>query len=194
MDPVERMAREAQEARTLLGVGAIVRAGEGGADHSSGHSQPSRVGQKHLAADGVSRLRYGAGPERLQLLVVEIAHTAVGHLALPRRRQRKLRVLKVGVHSVSVADRRGVDKYDMVDQAGVAAVPSETPLLKVRLRAGEDRNLAALELGDVQITGADPFGEETAAEIREAFILGSRRTPGRIETRSWTPRRRKPRL
>jgi biopolymer transport protein ExbD len=47
----------------------------------------------------------------------------------------------------------------MPAQAGVAAVPSETPLLKVRLRAGEDRDLAALELGDVQITGADPFAE-----------------------------------
>ena len=47
----------------------------------------------------------------------------------------------------------------MPAQAGVAAVPSETPLLKVRLRANENRDLAALELGDVQITGTNPFSE-----------------------------------
>jgi biopolymer transport protein ExbD len=47
----------------------------------------------------------------------------------------------------------------MPAQAGVAAMPSETPLLKVRLRAGENRELASLELGDVQIEGADPFGQ-----------------------------------
>src|SRR5215213_7410253 len=47
----------------------------------------------------------------------------------------------------------------MPAQAGVAAVPSETPLLKVRLRANENRDLAGLELGDVQITGANPFYE-----------------------------------
>ena len=47
----------------------------------------------------------------------------------------------------------------MPAQAGVAAEPSETPLLKVRLRAGADRNLVGVELGDVPITGADPFGQ-----------------------------------
>ena len=47
----------------------------------------------------------------------------------------------------------------MPAQAGVAAEPSESPLLKVRLRAGEDRNLIGVELGDVAITGADPFGQ-----------------------------------
>jgi biopolymer transport protein ExbD len=47
----------------------------------------------------------------------------------------------------------------MPAQSGVAAMPSETPLLKVRLRAGPDRNLVGVELGDVAITGADPFGQ-----------------------------------
>lgn len=47
----------------------------------------------------------------------------------------------------------------MPAQAGVAAVPSETPLLKVRLRADENRNLAGLELGEVQINGTNPFFE-----------------------------------
>jgi biopolymer transport protein ExbD len=47
----------------------------------------------------------------------------------------------------------------MPAEAGVAAAPSETPLLKVRLRADENRELAGLELGDVQITGRNPFAE-----------------------------------
>src|SRR5688572_17437654 len=47
----------------------------------------------------------------------------------------------------------------MPAQAGAAAMPSETPILKVRLRANEERNLAALELGDVAITGENPFFE-----------------------------------
>jgi biopolymer transport protein ExbD len=45
----------------------------------------------------------------------------------------------------------------MPAESGVAAMPSETPILKVRLRAGENRELSALELGDVQITGDNPF-------------------------------------
>jgi biopolymer transport protein ExbD len=47
----------------------------------------------------------------------------------------------------------------MPAQAGAAAMPTETPILKVRLRANEERNLAGLELGDVQITGDNPFYE-----------------------------------
>ena len=47
----------------------------------------------------------------------------------------------------------------MPAEAGIAAEPSETPLLRVRLRAGDDRELAGVELGDVAITGDDPFGQ-----------------------------------
>jgi biopolymer transport protein ExbD len=47
----------------------------------------------------------------------------------------------------------------MPAQAGQSAQPSETPLLKVRLRANEARELSSVELGDVPIVGADPFGD-----------------------------------
>jgi len=47
----------------------------------------------------------------------------------------------------------------MPAEAGVAAMPSETPLLKVRLTADEKRELAGVELGDVAITGEDAFGQ-----------------------------------
>jgi len=47
----------------------------------------------------------------------------------------------------------------MPAEAGVAAMPSETPLLKVRLTADENRELAGVELGDVAISGEDPFGQ-----------------------------------
>jgi biopolymer transport protein ExbD len=45
----------------------------------------------------------------------------------------------------------------MPAQAGESAVPSETPLLKVRLHAGENRELAGVELGDIQIKSNTPF-------------------------------------
>jgi biopolymer transport protein ExbD len=45
----------------------------------------------------------------------------------------------------------------MPAEAGVAAVPSETPIIRVRLRANDARGLASLELGDVAITGDNPF-------------------------------------
>ncbi|MCA9258763.1 MAG: biopolymer transporter ExbD, partial [Planctomycetales bacterium] len=47
----------------------------------------------------------------------------------------------------------------MPASSGESAQPSETPVLKVRLRAGEDRNLAAVQLGDVPLTGGNPFFE-----------------------------------
>jgi biopolymer transport protein ExbD len=47
----------------------------------------------------------------------------------------------------------------MPAQAGATALPSETPILKVRLTANEARDLGGVSLGDVQITGADPFGQ-----------------------------------
>lgn len=47
----------------------------------------------------------------------------------------------------------------MPAEAGVSAQPSETPVLRVRLRAGANRELAGVELGDVAITGDDPFGQ-----------------------------------
>lgn len=47
----------------------------------------------------------------------------------------------------------------MPAEAGVSAAPSETPVLRVRLRAGENRELASVELGEVAIVGDDPFGQ-----------------------------------
>ncbi|MBX3424477.1 MAG: biopolymer transporter ExbD [Pirellulales bacterium] len=43
--------------------------------------------------------------------------------------------------------------------AGESAQPSETPVIRVRLRAGENRELAGVELGDAAITGENPFGQ-----------------------------------
>jgi biopolymer transport protein ExbD len=47
----------------------------------------------------------------------------------------------------------------MPAQAGAAAMPSDLPILKVRLTANDNRDLGGVSLGDVQITGADPFGQ-----------------------------------
>jgi biopolymer transport protein ExbD len=66
----------------------------------------------------------------------------------------------------------------MPAQAGIAAEPSETPLLKVRLRAGEDRNLIGVELGDVAITGADPFGQ---LQTRIRGLVDDSSGPGSVE-------------
>ncbi len=63
------------------------------------------------------------------------------------------------VFTFKIALPEGDFNVRMPAQAGAAAIPSETPLLKVRLRADEERNLAALELGDVQITGNNSFAE-----------------------------------
>lgn len=51
-------------------------------------------------------------------------------------------------------------------QQSVASTPSETPLLKVRLRAGDDGELAALQLGDVSFSGDAPF-YQLQTKIRE---------------------------
>jgi biopolymer transport protein ExbD len=45
----------------------------------------------------------------------------------------------------------------MPAQSGATAMPSDLPILKVRLTAGPDRDLTGIELGDVQITGENPF-------------------------------------
>jgi biopolymer transport protein ExbD len=47
----------------------------------------------------------------------------------------------------------------MPAEAGMSAEPSDSPVIKVRLRAGADRELSGVQLGDVAITGDDPFGE-----------------------------------
>lgn len=56
-----------------------------------------------------------------------------------------------------------------------ASVPSETPLLKVKLRAGPDRNLASLQLGDLAFSGDHPFAE-LQSHIRS--IIGDDGGPG----------------
>ena len=49
--------------------------------------------------------------------------------------------------------------------AGNVSEPSETPLLKVRLEANADRELASLQLGDLKFGGNAPFAQ-LQAEIR----------------------------
>lgn len=44
-------------------------------------------------------------------------------------------------------------------QTTQASQPSETPLLKVRLRANDDGSLAGVQLGDRQLSGESPFGQ-----------------------------------
>jgi biopolymer transport protein ExbD len=43
--------------------------------------------------------------------------------------------------------------------ASVTTQPSETPLLRVRLRAAPDRELASVQLGDVVFEGQAPFAQ-----------------------------------
>ena len=47
----------------------------------------------------------------------------------------------------------------MPAQAGATAMPSDLPILKVRLTANDARDLGGVSLGDVQIAGNDPFGQ-----------------------------------
>jgi biopolymer transport protein ExbD len=47
----------------------------------------------------------------------------------------------------------------MPADSGEAAEPTDTPLLKVRLRAGGDRHLAGVQLGDVDLGTDNPFFE-----------------------------------
>ena len=63
------------------------------------------------------------------------------------------------VFTFKIALPEGDFNVRMPAEAGMSAEPSETPLIKVRLRAGADRELAGVQLGDVAITGDNPFGE-----------------------------------
>lgn len=56
-----------------------------------------------------------------------------------------------------------------------ASTPSETPLLKVRLQAGENGELAGVQFGDVNITGNAPF-YQLQTKIRE--LVGDGAGPG----------------
>jgi len=47
----------------------------------------------------------------------------------------------------------------MPTEMGEAVSPSETPVLRVRMRAGANRELASISLGDVSLEGDDPFGQ-----------------------------------
>jgi biopolymer transport protein ExbD len=57
----------------------------------------------------------------------------------------------------------------------VSSQPSETPLLRVRLRATPDRELASVQLGDVVFEGRAPFAQ-LQAEIRS--LVGDAAGPG----------------
>ena len=59
--------------------------------------------------------------------------------------------------------------------ASQSSEPSETPLLKVRLRARPDRELASLQLGDVVFDGRAPFFQ-LQSEIRS--LVGDDAGPG----------------
>ena len=59
--------------------------------------------------------------------------------------------------------------------ASTSSKPSETPLLKVRLRANPDRELATLQLGDVVLDGRAPFFQ-LQSEIRA--LVGDAGGPG----------------
>jgi biopolymer transport protein ExbD len=59
--------------------------------------------------------------------------------------------------------------------ASTTSEPSETPLMKVRLRATPDRELASLQLGDVVFDGQAPFFQ-LQSEIRS--LVGDAAGPG----------------
>jgi len=59
--------------------------------------------------------------------------------------------------------------------ASASSEPSETPLLRVRLRATPDRELAGVQLGDVAFEGQAPFAQ-LQAEIRA--LVGDAAGPG----------------
>lgn len=59
--------------------------------------------------------------------------------------------------------------------ASTTSEPSETPLLRVRLRATPDRELASLQLGDVVFDGQAPFFQ-LQSEIRS--LVGDAAGPG----------------
>jgi biopolymer transport protein ExbD len=69
------------------------------------------------------------------------------------------------VFTFKIALPEGDFNVRMPAAAGVAAVPSESPILKVRLHAGADRQLAGIELGDVRVSGDNPF-QQLQARIR----------------------------
>lgn len=60
-------------------------------------------------------------------------------------------------------------------QQSTSSTPSETPLLKVRLRANEAGELAAVQLGDVSIQGDAPF-YQLQSKIRG--LIGDAAGPG----------------
>jgi biopolymer transport protein ExbD len=60
-------------------------------------------------------------------------------------------------------------------QQSTTSSPSETPLLKVRLRANEDGELAAVKLGDISIAGEAPF-YQLQSKVRE--LIGDAAGPG----------------
>lgn len=60
-------------------------------------------------------------------------------------------------------------------QQSTASTPSESPLLKVRLRAGENGDLASVQLGDVSFTGEAPF-YQLQTKVRE--LIGDAAGPG----------------
>jgi biopolymer transport protein ExbD len=62
--------------------------------------------------------------------------------------------------------------------ASVTTQPSETPLLRVRLRAAPDRELASVQLGDVVFEGQVPFAQ-LQAQIRA--LVGDAAGPGASE-------------
>jgi biopolymer transport protein ExbD len=60
-------------------------------------------------------------------------------------------------------------------ERSTASTPSESPLLKVRLRANADGQLAAVQLGDVSFTGDAPF-YQLQSQIRG--LIGDAAGPG----------------
>lgn len=62
--------------------------------------------------------------------------------------------------------------------AGESAEPSETPVIRVRLRAGESRDLAGVEIGDAPLTGENPFGQ---LQARIRGMIADDAGPGAVD-------------
>jgi biopolymer transport protein ExbD len=92
------------------------------------------------------RIRHAGHEEKLELMMTPMIDVVF-----------QLMVFFVFTFKITLPE--GDFNVRMPAETGVSAEPSETPLIKVRLRANADRELAGVQLGDVAITGPDPFGE-----------------------------------
>jgi biopolymer transport protein ExbD len=83
------------------------------------------------------------------------------------------------VFTFKIALPEGDFSVRMPAESGAQALPSETPVIRVRLQADQNRDLAALILGDSPITGENPFGQ-LRSKLRG--MIDDSAGPGSVDT------------